>query len=245
MPKPVTHGLVLHWAPTLRYHQHRLDPVEALESDGSLRSFRVEPSEVGARTDRSQLMLSASGLVLQSSESLLTEANTLLVRLALDAAKPVRYRKATALYQFVIPLEVDYDDARRTVLGRLSGSTFGPFGAYDFAMLVDGKGPSLEWHLEFGVVSREEVAPRLERLHGHFREEHGFYRSTLLEPPAVALYADSIWNALGFDPGQDPIQAVNELTGSTEHEADRVMQELYGHLFDLNEETATARGTQL
>jgi hypothetical protein len=236
----------LHWEPTLQYHQHRLDPIEALEGDGSLRSFRVEPKEVGARTERAQLMLSASGLVLQSSVSLLTDENCGLVRLALEAVKPRHFRKATVLYQFVIPLDASYDDARRAALGRLTNDTFSPFGAYDFAMLVEGKGSSMNWHVEFGIVSGEEIVPRLRRLHGHFREEHGFYAPTVPEPqPAVAFYADSHWESPHFEPGQDPVQAVIDLIRSAELEVDKVIGELYGHLFEADENRAVAGGTSV
>ncbi|MCA1703117.1 MAG: hypothetical protein LC808_07535 [Actinobacteria bacterium] len=167
MPSPVTESLVVHWRPTVRYHQHRLDILAELKADGSLKEWHVESDEIGARTDRVQLTLEEQGVSVNPKGSLLDDDVLDLLRLAFRCVAPPRYHfTLTLMYLMPIP-DKSNDAARRDALSRLS---LGPLAASDFAMLIEGSVSDAKWRCEFGVLSEEEVEPRMRRWVGRIRE---------------------------------------------------------------------------
>ncbi len=197
MTEPVTESLIVHWQPTVRFHQHRLDPLAELESKGLLRKFRVSDDEIGARTDDAELILSEDRARIRARGGLLSSDARQLLQLAFRAAGPSEYL-FSLVYQYLIPiLDQSYDEARSSALNQLSGGFLGSLGVYDFAFLADGRrSDSDEWHCEFGILSQDEVLPRLRREVGQIGTLGGPTGFIGDEPRdmAVAFFADFLWH---------------------------------------------------
>lgn len=192
MPEPLTESLLVHWHPTLRYHQHRLDILAQLEADGLLREFRVTGDDIGARTAETQLTLTDESLVVFARAGLASDQAAALLRLAFEAVLPSRYH-ISVFYQYVVPIaNTSYSDAKTEALASLSDGILG-LGATDFAFLVDGKRGASAWQCEFGIVSQEEMQPRIRREVGRTGRRFGtvppFFSDIRLDTP-VGFFAD-------------------------------------------------------
>lgn len=234
--KPVSESLIVHWQPTVHYHQHRLDPLAELESLGLLRKFRVDGDEVGARTDEAELVLSQDGARIQARGGLRSTAATELLRLAFRAADPSEYLFFLA-YQYLVPIiDQSYDEARIGALNQLSGSFLGSLGVYDFAVLIDGRRSNRdEWHCEFGVLSQEEILPRLRREVGQIRAfggPHGFFGDEPSDMP-VAFFADVLWHInvpTARAPSDDAVDELCHRIQGLADETDVLVSRLHSHI---------------
>lgn len=193
MPEPVAESLVLHWEPTAHYHLHRLDLLAEAKSEGVLQEFIVTPETVGVRTEAAQVRMNEDELFVHPRGSLLQDEVLDLMCRALRSASPPSYHfKLT--YQFLVPIAgQSYDDARLAALERLS---LGTFRASDFAVTIEGTELGAQWGCEFGLLSEEEVEPRLRRWVGRSRERSGAM-PTFVDLPTdiapVSFFADVGW----------------------------------------------------
>ncbi len=221
MTEPVTESLVVHWQPTAHYHLHRLDLLAEAKSEGMLQEFIVTPETVGVRTEASQVRMSEGELFVHPRGPLLQEEVLDLLRRALRCASPPSYHFQLA-YQFLVPIAgQSYDDARLAALDRLS---LGAFRASDFALMIEGTELGARWGCEFGLLSEEEVEPRLRRWVGGSRERSGAM-PTFVDLPAdiapVSFFADVGWlvpdrQTRGDDSTDDIAETIRELRERTE-----------------------------
>lgn len=197
MPSPLTESLVVHWPPSLRYHERRLDLLTDLDSKGELKQFRVRDDEVGARAEDAQLTLHERGITLHARDGLLQDRPTRLLRSAMELIAPPRFH-FLLFFQFLVPIpDQSYDEARTTALSHLSGSLLPRLGAEDFGCVVDGTHDGVKWHCEFGIVSADEVGPRMRREVGttaNFGGPPPFFQPPK-DTPDVAFFADLMWEA--------------------------------------------------
>lgn len=230
MPSPLTESLVVHWPATLDYHLRRLDLLAELKADGRLHEFLVRPEAVGVRTETTQLTLSEDGLALQPRGSLSTDETVYALRAALRCAAPLTFR-FDVIFQFVVPIDgPSYDEARTSALERMSIAST---GAYDFAVLTDGKVGEDEWHCEFGIVSDSEAPSRLLRQVGRMREFAGGLSSFVGLPQEfapVSLFADVIWNVADRDAVNENVDDIATKILSLRDEADRLVAAIHTQL---------------
>jgi hypothetical protein len=185
-----------------------------------LDEFSVSPEQVGIRTTDTQLLMNDEGVMVHPRGSLRSDEALRLLRSAFRCASPLKYHFSLT-YQFVIPIVGhSYDDARYLALDHMS---FGPLGASDFAMLIDGQVADDEWHCEFGIVSEEEVEPRLRRWTGQMGQRSGTLPPFIDIPQEVApvsFFADLVWlvpNRLGRgdDSVDDVVEKIDSLCGQS------------------------------
>jgi hypothetical protein len=236
VPRPVTQALVVHWQPTIEYHQHRLDLLAGLRSDDLLEQFRVTPDEVGVRTKAAELTISEHELSLHPRGSEFSDDVIDLLRRAFGSVAPPQYHFRW-VSQYLIPIEtMSYELARQSALEQMS---LGSAAASDFAMLIEGKGEDgTEWHCEFGIVEEDEIAGRLRRWVGRM-SDFGAPKTRSVEIPselpAVALFVDLLWlvpNRAGRDrdSADDIAEQIQRLDRATESLVGQFQTKLSGSL---------------
>lgn len=194
MPEPVTESLVVHWRPTVQYHQHRLDLLTDLQSAGVLEEFQVQPEWIGLRTAHTQVTMDEDQVSLAPRGPVLGGDTLDILRAVVRCVSPSQFR-LTVTRQFLVPIPSNpYDEARRLALDQIA---LGHVGASDFALLIDGTSGKDDWHCEFGIVSQEEVEPRIRRWVGRARS-HGGEVPPFVQLPSeiapVSFFADFIWH---------------------------------------------------
>lgn len=225
VPSPLTETLSVEWRPSLRYHQHRLEVLEALQSARLLTAWRVSDEEIGARTEVAELTMRDTGVLLSSRRSLTSDEVSRIFRLVLGAVAPPEYHFHVA-YQYLEPIaDRTYDEARTFALNRMS---FGLLGARDCAVVMDGPVSDRPWHVEFGIVSPDEVEVRLRRWVGSSAQNFGTNFSTFFEAPPdvapVSLFADLLWAVPERDAANSTDDTVHDLSQEIQELADKASE---------------------
>jgi hypothetical protein len=193
VPEPVTESLVVHWRPTIQYHERRVELLTQLRAASVLEEWRVTPNSVGARTPAAQITMDEDGVYLHPRRSLLHDPALDLLRRAFDCVAPPSYH-FTAAFQFLIPIrDRSYDEARAELLARVS---LAPLMARDFAILLDGSLAGDKWTCEFGVIAEPEVESRVRRWVGRMGDQAGVLPPYVPIPDEVApasLFIDISW----------------------------------------------------
>lgn len=157
-----------------------------------LQQWHVDPQKVGARTADAQAVMEESGLSVYARSSLLNDNILPILQSAFECVSPPRYHFST-MFQFLVPIvDTSYDRARTLAIDRISLTGF---GASDFSVILDGNVADREWHCEFGIVSEEEVEPRIRRWVSGL-PSLGKLPSFVELPSAIApvsFFADLLW----------------------------------------------------
>jgi hypothetical protein len=194
----------LQWAPELRYYEHRAGILRMMKEAGLLTAFKVGDSHAGAQLgdDSHEIDFSHRDLVAAVRAR---DGDVQRVRraaeLVLSELRPMGVGRASFAFQHLHPLEMDYDDARRTGIASLLGtSELGPVVLGDFANLLDGVAadPPCTVDAEYGIVSADEIPRRLSREMGRIRGSGRQPRSPIRKMdvsdlPPVALFIDATW----------------------------------------------------
>lgn len=199
MPSPWTQSLRLSWRPELSFYEKRVELLKAFEEQGVLRAFRVEESLVDAQLfdSRDRLTVRHNGLDLQLlATNADPERAMQALEIALDAVNPANTWHISSSFQYLVDLQLSFEEAVKSAYGRLLGnlnSSGDPFG--DWAVLVDlhlGSFPSTG-QIEFGLIRDTEAPARLSRTAGRMGNASGRNDAELWHNtkfPAVALFAD-------------------------------------------------------
>lgn len=194
---PVTQQFSLSWKPEVRFFERRLDPLRALDEQGRVRSFSVQPTEIVVSLEnRSQeIRYGSAGVNVKLGDS---EANTEPVFAAVGEVfrifEPERLGLARTNLQFLEELSGDYDELRSSWGTRF---VIPPSGVSisDWALLIN---PDIEdvqpqWGgaIELGIVAGDEAKERLERTVGKLSSEPIGDASDRIEFPEVAFFADA------------------------------------------------------
>lgn len=167
---PRTCRVILSWRPTLEYYDQRYRVLKSFEEEKLLVGFQASETQVVGRLHGGeQLTIGPSALIIDGHVKEATNFGRLLddaARRCLERLKPsVTGIKITTRHIVGLDHLGDYDAARITA----SRIFLGPFSiatnAIDFAALVDGRDDSrkIDYHTEFGIVSRMEGFARLAR----------------------------------------------------------------------------------
>lgn len=228
--EPWSSGIHLTWERALRYYEHRLDPLRALENSGRLLRFEVTTEGVMAELPgQIEFRLNADHFNVFGGYEASGAAVSEIVALLVSTVQPRIMTSLHVALQQVIPVEGDYDEVRSRAADRMFGGWFRD-SLTDWAMLVDGKMPggSGNYQAEFGIVSREEVLGRFRRTVGRMAHSAETGRTHLPKVlPAVALFMDTVWVAGGPPTSSSPSDAVATFLDICRSQASVKAQEVY------------------
>jgi hypothetical protein len=202
-----TWGLTVHWRAGLDYYEARFRLVRELLTMSESGSWR--------RGDEESVLVRLFGgamEVIAGPESLTVSAvnpdegpTEAIVDTCFRLAAPDRVTGVVTLVQHLVPMQMDYDAARRhasTIFMPTLAATLPPV---DFAILYDADTSDWGRKSEFGVVSTEEIPKRLSRAVGRM-QQYGSPRPVAFWKrftfPSVALFIDSYWQVIS--PPSDP-----------------------------------------
>jgi hypothetical protein len=198
VPSPWTQGLSIAWRPELSFYEKRVDLLKAYEEQGVLKAFRVEESAVDVQlfVSRDRLAVRQNGLDLRLLAAGAEPDRALeALKIALDAIGPRSPWSIRCTFQYLIGLDLEFEQAVNLAYGSLLGdiSSSGRLG--DWALLIDmneGASPSTG-QIEFGLIRDSEAPARLSRDAGRMgkasgRSDQGLWSS--IQFPPVALFAD-------------------------------------------------------
>lgn len=195
---PWTQELSLEWPPEVRFLEARVELLRLLEDQKRLKSFKVDETEISARlTDFAEMTVSVTGADLRILSPLHdAELPMAALRTVLETIRPASIRGCTERFSHVVPLAGDYRELCRSAGVGLY--PWWPATLTDWALLVDGvaQRPDTTYQCEFGIVSDDEIADRLNRKAGRMGGRMSSAVITQLERitlPDVALFADSTW----------------------------------------------------
>jgi hypothetical protein len=121
-------------------------------------------------------------------------------RAVLETLNPSRMARVSVELQWLSPIDLDYDEARRAAAGRLFGgdpvdTSLGGTRVADYALLMDGIHPSGTYQMEAGVVRADEIPGRLARSAGRMGVDPESPPSIwdLDTLPKVAYFVDMKW----------------------------------------------------
>lgn len=198
---PWTQSLHLYWRPELRFYEKRIAILKQLEDQGILRAFRVEEGFVDAQLFRSRdrLTVKKDGLDLQLfSPDADPERATEALNIALSEVGPTTPRVASATFQYIVEIDLDFAEAVSRGHGRVLGDLPGRLNFGDWAVLSDITldEPSCTGTVEFGIIQANEAPRRLARLAGRAGESRGqsLQRWEAEEFPDVAIFCDGTLN---------------------------------------------------
>ena len=167
-----TRGLVLGWPSELRFFETRTQLLRELQERHLLTAFLFENERVGAKLGPhvNAEVTSRSVSVDIGSPALDTSHVAEALGIVLAHLRPGRVRLVMAQTQVLNEISLDYDEARGRLASALTGQwvAAGASGT-DCAILLDGKSTRTEsaFQVHFGVVNKDEVGPRLQRLVGN------------------------------------------------------------------------------
>src|SRR5262249_51813970 len=135
-------------------------------------------------------------------------------------------------FQWLDPIDGNYDDARRAAAQRVFGE-LPEIQPSDFAVLLDARSDdaAMAFRCEVGVVAANEIPPRLSRQQGRMRQGRDEVPATIWPVsslPEVALFCDTDWMAEGDAP--ESVQEFLNVWGSVRVSAERVVSELFERL---------------
>jgi hypothetical protein len=196
---PWTQGLSIFWRPELSFYEKRVDLLKAFEEQGILKAFRVEESSVDAQlfASRDRLTVRHNGLDLRLLASGADQDRALgALDIALESIEPRSPWRLSYSSQYIVGLDLGFEEAVERAYGRLmgdlNGSAGGPFG--DWSALVDLRFEDFPstGQIEFGLITGDEAPGRLSRnagrMAGSGQSDEVLWRNT--EFPGVALFAD-------------------------------------------------------
>lgn len=197
---PWATSIELWWPQSLRFYQRRWEMLADIESLIGLRAFEADGDLVTARLDTPgwaevTLRPGSLGLHRRLPEGEWDEL-LLAARLVTGALEPKQPPRARVFTQFLLDLGTEeYDEARTTTGGRITGTWTSRIGLTDWALLFDGSRGTVDYQVEAGVVSRVEVPQRLGRFAGRIAGPRFDLNGLLqeLQPedvPSVAFFAD-------------------------------------------------------
>lgn len=233
--EPWTQRVRIPWRPLVSFFERRWELLRAFEDQGLVRQFRVHAARIDIRLgDAHHLVIfGQDGLELSllrpDADHGRMESASRAIWTALD---PPQLTRPSMTFQWLMPVEADYDDARRDVAARLLGQPQGA-GHADFAALVDGEceSPESTYRLEVGVVQASESPMRLAREVGRVGVPAPEAPPSLWPPdtlPDVALFCDSDWDIHNVpDPS---IEAVLEQWTTAKEAARQIVSGLFEQL---------------
>ena len=194
---PWTQRATVSWRPALAFFERRYSILRAFEDAGLLHQFRIEEDSVSVRLGDAnhEIYFSARGLELamfQPDGDFERLANA--TRAIIDHLEPKHLLRPEFNFQWLVPLDGDYDEVRRRTAGAVLPSFDGE--ATDFAVLVDGSRSKSTYVFEAGIVDAAEIPQRLSGVRGRVRRPGQIEAPPSLWPPdelpQVAFYADSV-----------------------------------------------------
>jgi hypothetical protein len=208
---------MMHWRPCLAFYERRIELLRLWESSDLLVAFQVAHDRISAVVGEDTFVsVGTAGLDITT---LTTEDEAFAARLISEATEMLgvdAISGVTSDLQFLVSVDLDYDEARRRLAAPMVGAWFESSQLIDSAMLLDGRSRdgAAHFQIEFGVVSREEVAQRTSRMVGRlsnaadFDISHGLQRldpatwsaETPDDAPAVSLFADWHWRFIDTPP---------------------------------------------
>ena len=137
--QPTTQIIRLSWRPELRFYERRIAVLRELDDRGLLRAFRVGNNHVETQltAGSNQLRFSQGGLNLLLVGEVDSHAAAWdAMQLVVDQIQPKRYGEAQGEFQFVLPLDLDFEQAIERGYSRLfTGLSGGSW--WDWALLAD------------------------------------------------------------------------------------------------------------
>jgi hypothetical protein len=176
MPPPIwTQHVEVRWRPEIRYFEHRYEVLRRLEESDLLGAFRALPNErLAVRVgDAEHEMIFGVDHVELTILSPAGDRERMFAALQIveELIAPRRILRPHIDAQFVVPLEVGYDDARRDiVVSALDTAEIGGVELSDYAAMLDGITDAGDTTVlaEYGIVEQEELPARLARTTGRF-----------------------------------------------------------------------------
>jgi hypothetical protein len=220
------------WWRSLRFFERRFEVLRTFEDGGLLRQFRVDDDEVGMRLGDANHSLAFGVLGLDGSlYQPDADADRLrnAIRVVFDALEPERLSHATFGLQWLVPLDVSYDEAREAA-ARVA-MPVNNFQPKDFALFSDGESrdPEATIVLECGVVGVAELPQRLARQVGRMGPPDRSSPPTLWPAdrlPEVAFFCDSNWIATQ---ALESLDDLFHLWEGTQRASAEVVSELMSH----------------
>lgn len=195
--------LRLAWDPVIAYQKRRQDLLDWIEDELTPVSFLDENDRVGlAIGNMAQRLESDRFGVSLKLASRTAKAESLL--LALSGTLDVMNRPGPRLHLYrgswSVDVSTSYEDACRSLAGHLPGArSLDLLGSpFDGAVLVDVRGSKGSWQIEYGVVTAEELASRVDGTTEGQLGRNGFVSNEeeRLEG-GVFVYADASWSPHG------------------------------------------------
>jgi hypothetical protein len=167
---PWTRRFRLSWPESVRYFERRFSVLRRFEDQGLLRQLRVDEDRVSVRLgDANHVVVyglrSLEGGLLQPDSD--QERLQAALEVIFEELQPSRLLRPQISFQWLVSLDRDYDEARKTTAVAAWGDAGEPL--FDWSALVDGKleRPNLSYRAEFGIVDAAEAPQRLSRQAGH------------------------------------------------------------------------------
>jgi hypothetical protein len=186
----------LGWKQSVSFYEHRFEVLRRLEDDGSLRRFQERGGQISMRLGGAHQLVSfgPTGLSMATLKPGLDDG---VMRNAIEvvcsALEPQPVGRPSFGLQWLVPIDLSYDDARKTASTALFSSVDGHLA--DFALLLDGTldEPLQEYQVEVGILEASEVPARLARVVGRVGPADQDIAPALWqseELPKVALFCD-------------------------------------------------------
>jgi hypothetical protein len=195
--------LGIHWRTTLGFYENRFAVLRAFDDQGLLRQLRVAEQRVSVRLKDPYHVLVFTPENVEVSV-LRPDGDLGLLASALgrvwEALTPSRVANPEMRFQWLVPLEGDYDQARANGVERLFGRTVSGVTMKDWSatLAAETEGRASTAFLEFGVVDSDEAPQRLARQIGAFQGQGGPETPpSIWEPstlPPVAFFVDLRWS---------------------------------------------------
>jgi hypothetical protein len=246
--EPWTQRIILRWVTELRFYERRIEVLRAVKDEGLLHAFAVTEGDVRGRLagDDCEMILAPSLLDITLHTPGVDLARIWrAVEIVMAAVKPERPVGFQAFFQYLAPLDLDFDSAiarGRQRLFRLPLPT-GDVDFTDWAITADlsvAGTPDVTAQTEFGIVRREEIPGRLQRLVGRMSRIAGAARpGANLDMSAfadVSLFADSMWNT-SYKGEESFCDAALQFLKASRTRADGVVEGLYVALTNGEEKT--------
>jgi len=191
----------LAWDPELRFYERKYQIIHSLQDLGLAVAFRAgESSEIGVRLgdQNHELVMSVQGIrVAGSGPDADIDRLIRASSLALEEVRPKTLHRMWIRLAYVVPIDEEYDAARRACGRAVLGGLAADLALRDFATILDGvtRDDEMSFTCEFGVVSAAEVPDRLARRVGQIAAAHGRSGTDVVwkafRPPPVALFVDT------------------------------------------------------
>lgn len=237
---PWAKTILVHYNPDLRFHERKVSLLRSFDDLGLLRAYRLADNEAGALLGhgRSELVITERYLRLYVTPQSIDEDIDLERRVVQDVmtALSPEVTEFEFLSQHVCPLEGEYEINLQESASRFFGSWATDNGMRDYALLLDGSMGQRDYKAEFGIITDDELEPRLLRKIGRIRPRGSPSPYAPLgerTPPSVALFIDISWHqeSTSLEESIDASQLLAEWTESV-NLSQQVVENLYSMLLD-------------